>query len=206
LFEKDKYQNVVNQPDRRKCLVNYNDMYDFSRSILIESVTKNETSVQCEINFGPDFKTTSPNYMIFFSADSFIRPDPKSAVSVDYTGVTEHSSFLTINVYFEASEPFNIEWYLNKHKINTADSQGSANDKYTAPCIHYSLFKQHCYLFIDNYNNKDVGDYSAFISLKDNEKVNLTLNTKVIKPSKSQKTYLIIFIYQFVIVIILSFA
>ena len=89
-------------------MVNYNDMYDFSRSILIESVTRNGTSVQCEINFGPDFKTSSGNYMIFFSDTSFIRHDPKTAVSVDYTGVTEHSSFLTINVYFEASEPFNI--------------------------------------------------------------------------------------------------
>lgn len=34
---------------------------------MINSIDRNKTNVQCEINFGPDLKTSSANYMIYFS-------------------------------------------------------------------------------------------------------------------------------------------
>ena len=49
-----------------------------------------------------------------------MRIDPKNSILVDYDGVTDASSFLSIQIYFEASEPFQIEWFLKKVKIDPA--------------------------------------------------------------------------------------
>ena len=62
----DKYKVVLNVPDRAQCLVNYNAMSKFSKSIIIDRLTRNESYFQCEINYGTDLKTPSAQYMVFF--------------------------------------------------------------------------------------------------------------------------------------------
>lgn len=63
----DKYEVVMNAPDRSKCLINFNEMSRFSKSILIQNLSYNESLFQCEISYGTDLKTPSPNLMVFFS-------------------------------------------------------------------------------------------------------------------------------------------
>lgn len=62
----DKYRVVQNAPDRTKCS-NLNEMSRFSKSLIIDRVEYNQSHFQCEINFGTDLKTPSPNYMVFFA-------------------------------------------------------------------------------------------------------------------------------------------
>jgi hypothetical protein len=71
LTSQTKYKIVTNQPDRSKCLFNYNELTNFTKSILIDSIQNNGSFVQCEINFGPDLKTTSANYLIYFTGMCF---------------------------------------------------------------------------------------------------------------------------------------
>lgn len=67
IFNKGKYRVVLNPPDRTKCLINYNEMAEFSKSILIDSLSHNASQVKCEIKFGTELKTESPNYLVFFA-------------------------------------------------------------------------------------------------------------------------------------------
>jgi hypothetical protein len=159
-------------------------MANFSKSIIIKRVNLNSTKIQCEISFGSDLRTTSPLYMVYFADEPFLRPDSKNSISVDYNSVTDSSSILVINIEFETSSSFYIDWFLNKQDLNVEEGLSSTSNKYTSMCTHTNIFKYNCYLLIDNYNNKDVGDYSAVIKLKDNPNVSLKLNTVVIKPSK----------------------
>ncbi len=105
-------------------------------------------------------------------------------MAVDYNSITDGASFLVINIYFEASSSFLIDWHLNKQSLNVKEGQQGIISKYTSICTHMSIFKHHCYLLIDDYTNKDIGDYSAFIKLKDNLDIYIWLNATVIKPSK----------------------
>ncbi len=102
---------------------------------------------------------------------------------IDYNSITDGSSFLVINTYFEASESFNIDWTLNKKSLNIKEGAQSLTNKYTSICTHVSIFSHHCYLLIDDYGNKDIGEYSAVITLKENPDVNISLNALAIKPS-----------------------
>lgn len=63
----DPYTVVMNAPDRTKCLVNFNEMSRFSKSIIIEKLSFNQSRFQCEISYGTDLKTPSPNLIVFFS-------------------------------------------------------------------------------------------------------------------------------------------
>ena len=65
----DEYKVILNPPERTKCLVNFNEIAYFSKTITFEKVTANSTQVQCEIRFGADFKTTSANNLIFFAGN-----------------------------------------------------------------------------------------------------------------------------------------
>ena len=47
-----------------------------------------------------------------------MRHDPKTSVAIDYNSITDGASLLVINIYFEASESFNIDWNLNKKSLN----------------------------------------------------------------------------------------
>lgn len=102
---------------------------------------------------------------------------------VDYDGITEHSSFLNIDVCLEASGPFEMEWYLNGQKLNIYETSLTEGEKYTHSCTQYEIFKYHCFLSIENYNNKDVGEYMFKANLKDYINTNLELKANVIKPS-----------------------
>lgn len=104
----------------------------------------------------------------------------------DYTGVTEKSSFLRLDAFFEASGAITIDWFLNKEKINTKGPQVSDTEanKYDSKCVHSSVFSYNCFLFIDFYNTKDVGTYEAVIRLRDKPDTMLKLNISVIMPSK----------------------
>jgi hypothetical protein len=113
-----------------------------------------------------------------------LRHDPKTSVAIDYNSITDGASFLVINTYFEASESFNIDWNLNKKSLNIKEGAQSLTFKYTSICTHISIFSHHCYLLIDDYSNKDIGEYTAVITLKENPDVNISLNALVIKPSK----------------------
>ena len=102
---------------------------------------------------------------------------------MDYDAITDGASLLVINVYFEASESFNIDWLLNKQSLNIKEGAQSQSNKYSPVCIHISIFSHHCYLHIDDYSNKDIGEYTALITLKENPNVFISLNALVIKPS-----------------------
>jgi len=102
---------------------------------------------------------------------------------VDYDGITEESSFLNIDVCLEASGSFEMDWYLNGNKLNIDEASLAEGEKYTHSCTQYEIFKYHCFLSIENYNNKDVGEYLFKASLKDHPESNLELRTNVIKPS-----------------------
>ena len=102
---------------------------------------------------------------------------------IDYNSITDGASFLVINTYFEASESFSIDWTLNKKSLNIKEGAQSLTNKYTSICTHVSIFSHHCYLLIDDYSNKDIGEYSAVITLKEKPDVNISLNALVIKPS-----------------------
>ena len=42
-------------------------MAEYSKSILIESLNLNASQVKCEIKFGTELKTESPNYLVYFA-------------------------------------------------------------------------------------------------------------------------------------------
>jgi hypothetical protein len=105
-------------------------------------------------------------------------------IYVDYEGITEGSSFLDINVCLEASGPFQINWYLNGNKLNIDEASLTEGEKYTHSCTQYEIFKYHCFLSIENYNNKDVGEYLFKANLKDHPESILELTANVIKPSE----------------------
>jgi hypothetical protein len=125
---------------------------------------------------------------------------------VDYTGVTAASNFLRINIYFQSSGAFNLDWYLNKQKINTGgkDIAEDANDnneeqsKHSSHCIHSNIFDQECFLYIDYYNAKDTGSYEAVVTLKDNPSVHATMSVVVIMPSTDHFSYAMLFFVNFV--------
>ena len=124
------------------------------------------------------------NNIFILTDKSFLKYDPKTSVAIDYNSITDGASFLVINIYFEASEAFNINWNLNKKSLNIKEGTQSLTNKYTSICTHVSIFSHHCYLLIDDYSNKDIGEYSAVITLKENPNVTISLNALVIKPSK----------------------
>jgi hypothetical protein len=103
-------------------------------------------------------------------------------------GVTTQSSFLRINVYFQASGAFTLDWYLNKQRINTGKEIESADNekeqgKYSSHCIHKNIFEHDCFLYIDYYNAKDIGVYDAVVTLKENSNVTINMSSAVIMPS-----------------------
>ena len=63
----DEYSVKMNVPDRSKCLLNFNEIANFTKSILIPRVAANASSFQCAITFGPDLKTESPIYYVYFA-------------------------------------------------------------------------------------------------------------------------------------------
>jgi hypothetical protein len=62
----DNYQIKMNIPDRSKCLLNFNEISNFTKSIIFSSVNSNGTSVQCDIKFGPELTQSSAMYFIYF--------------------------------------------------------------------------------------------------------------------------------------------
>ena len=42
-------------------------MAEYSKSILIDSLNLNASHVKCEIKFGTELKTESPNYLVYFA-------------------------------------------------------------------------------------------------------------------------------------------
>ena len=190
---------MANQPDRSRCLINFNEQTNFTKSLMFDTVSVNGTFVQCELEFGSgggSLRTASPTYALFFADEAFLRADPKSSMIVDYAGITDDTSFLQIDVLFEASEAVDIEWSLNGQRLALDQSLSSpaadfnaedttAVGKYTHACVHYSTFGVKCYLLIENYNNKDVGEYVATLRLKYTKNISIRLSSFVIKPSKT---------------------
>lgn len=124
--------------------------------------------------------------MCFSGIDNpFLTPRPESPLIADYTGVTDKSSFLRLDAFFDASGPITIEWFLNKEKLNTKNYQASetAANKFETDCVHAGIFSYNCFLYIDFYNAKDVGVYEALIRLKEDPETVLRLNISVIMPS-----------------------
>ncbi len=62
-----EYKVIMNIPDRSKCFQNFNEISNFTKSIIIPKVSVNGTMVQCYIKFGPQLKTDSPQYHIYFA-------------------------------------------------------------------------------------------------------------------------------------------
>ena len=95
---------------------------------------------------------------------------------------------MTINVYFQSSSAFKLEWYLNKQKINIQNSTLNApsaqhHNKYSSHCIHSNIFDHECFLYIDYYDTKDTGNYEAVVTLKDYPNISINISTVVIMPS-----------------------
>lgn len=104
---------------------------------------------------------------------------------IEYDGVTDFSNFLKINIYFEASESFDITWYLNNEKLDISQEPDvSEPKKYFTECIHVQIFSYECFLFIDPYTKQDVGKYSAILKLKSRPDVYVELKSHAIMPSK----------------------
>ncbi len=81
-----------------------------------------------------------------------------------------------------------MNWYLNNNKLNLNEvSLVEGGEKYAHACTQYEIFKYYCYLSIENYNNKDVGEYLVTANLKENPNLVMELRTNVIKPSKIEK-------------------
>jgi hypothetical protein len=134
-----------------------------------------------------------------------LRFDSRKSIMVDYTGVTADSNFLRINIYFQASGPFNLEWSLNKQKISIGKEDPedtNAETKHSSHCIHSNIFDQECFLYIDYYNAKDTGAYEAVVTLKDHPNVNATMSVVVIMPSLTTKNkiFLIFFVIDQILV------
>ena len=123
-----------------------------------------------------------------------MRIDPKNSILVDYDGVTDASSFLSIQIYFEASEPFQIEWFLKKVKIDLKENPDANQhihaSKYISRCIHTTIFGYECFLSIDPYAKIDVGMYSSIVRLKSRPDINIEFNSNVIMPSESILFYI----------------
>jgi len=176
-----EYDIVSNQLDRSKCLNGFNELLNFTQTMVVPTVRSNGSMVQCEIKFGSAFLTKSPRYFVYFAEEAFIRYNRHKSIEIDYNGVTDFSNFLTIRVFFEASESFHISWHLNDVKLNTKDKT-----KYISECIHNGLFSYECFLFIDPYTKQDVGKYSAIVKLKSNpELYNIELRSNAIMPSNN---------------------
>lgn len=184
------YKVIKNIPDRSMCLQNFNEMSNYTKSIIIPKVTVNGTMVQCDIKFGPELKTESPKYYIYFAEESFIRFDAKKSIVIDYEGVTEVSSFLKLDIFFEASGKFDLDWYFKGERIRLVeDTEDKPSMKFISKCIHTGIFSYQCFLFINPYTNKDIGMYSAIVKLKSDPTVDIELKAHAILPSKFQKIF-----------------
>ena len=176
----DKYDVFMNVPDRSKCLNNFNEITNFTKSLVFKSVNSNGTSVKCDIRFGNELKTESPVYYIYFSDEPFVRSDTKNYLLVDYSGITESSSSLRVDIYFEASDKVKIDFYFGDDLLDLSDEQ----TKYYFNCLSSGIFRQECFLNIDPYTKADTGDYSAKIYLESNPDVKIQLDFTLILPSK----------------------
>jgi hypothetical protein len=181
----DTYKIILNPPDRRKCLLNFNEMSSFSKSIIIDKLTHNVSYFQCEFSYSSELKTVSSNYIVYFPGSAYLFANVQNATEADYTLVTDDSSLLTININFASSSAFDLVWFLNSQKLDTDSSKEDA--KFQSECIHVGVFTYKCFLNIDSYSTKDVGLYEALITLKDDPTIKLRLNITVIKPSKTIK-------------------
>ena len=59
----------MNIPDRSKCIQGLNQYFEFTKSIIFESMSSNETEVKCSVYFGPDAIFDSPYYYIYFAGE-----------------------------------------------------------------------------------------------------------------------------------------
>jgi hypothetical protein len=125
----------------------------------------------------------------------FLKSDPEKAMYPDYSSVAVN--FLMIYLEFEASSSFEITWKLNNKQLDfnktagaidsdTSDKETDIGSKYIKGCTHYSVFGYRCSLYIDSYNQKDVGYYEASIRLLVDPKINLVLNTTTILPNSPE--------------------
>lgn len=175
----DAYDIKMNVPDRSKCLINFNEITNFTKSILFNSFNTNATRVQCGIRFD-QFKVDSPEYFVYFSDAPVLSHDKfKPPIKIDYDAIVDASSTIAIDVYFEASEDYIIEWYHEDKKLVDGE-----DTKFTMNCFNLDLFDRRCTLHIDPYTNKDVGEYSARVHLKSNPEQKFQLDVKAILPSK----------------------
>ena len=115
--------------------------------------------------------------------EPFLRSDPKKSMIVDYSMVTPDSSDLRINVYFQGSGPFTLDWFLNRQNIYLDNDQEGGERKYSSSCIASNIFDVHCILFIEFYNVKDTGTYEAAFRLKENPNVIMNVSVVAIMPS-----------------------
>lgn len=178
---KDAHKVIMNTPDRSKCLINFNEYTNFTKSIIFSSMNTNATKVNCDIRFGPELKTESPSYFLYFASESFIRYDAKDGILVNYDEITESHSSLRIESKFESSASFNIDWFLEDKLISFDDKDNQ--QKYVSECIPLGIFSHHCFLNIYPYIKEDVGLYTAKISLKSNPDIKIRLDVNAIMPS-----------------------
>lgn len=199
----DPYQVVMNIPDRSKCLLNFNEITNFSKTIVFKSFNTNGSRIQCDIRFGPELKTESPAYFVYFAGkffkilfseyfliflkyikdEQFLRYDPKTVFTVDYHGVTESVSYLLMEINFEASNDFDITMHFEDELIGTIDDSNQQKNKYEFSCLSIGVFQHKCIFHIDPYTKSDTGEYSAKIALKSNPDIRIQLNITAIMPS-----------------------
>ena len=124
--------------------------------------------------------------MFYLIEDSFIRFDHKKSIVIDYDGVSDESSFLKVEIYFEASENFDLDWYFKGDKIQIREeTDNDLSLKFISKCVHTGIFNYYCFLFINPYTKQDIGMYSANVRLKSDPDVHrIELKSHAIMPSK----------------------
>ena len=72
--------------------------------------------------------------------DSFIRFDHKKSIVIDYDGVSDESSFLKVEIYFEASGNFDLDWYFKGDKIQIREeTDNDLSLKFISKYAHVSF-------------------------------------------------------------------
>ena len=61
------FEIVPNLLDRSRCLHGFNELLNFTQSMIVPEMNANGSMIQCEIKFGTAFITKSPRYFVYFA-------------------------------------------------------------------------------------------------------------------------------------------
>ncbi|RNA43516.1 hypothetical protein BpHYR1_044315 [Brachionus plicatilis] len=176
----DNYR-IEESRDRSACANNFYALFDYTKTIHFDSVTKNETSVSCEVTFEQsELKYTSHRIFLVFSDEQFLHIIADKPPSVDY------STFGVISYFFQASGKYKVRFFRDKVLLEK---------DFIAYCIHVKLFNYACYFHYPN--ELFPGKYEIFISLVENPAFSINQTVYVTIPIDFFSQDITVLLYRF---------